>query len=140
MLFRKGAGEGFDSGGVVVIVTEEEIRPQRIECGEEGLGGDAGIDEPGIFGPADDVEDAQRELRLAGDQVLRLVELPPHGDAQRQTARVIRHEFPRETQQLAPVGGDGQLAEFLCFEEELKRGLVFRSGKDGIVELPAPFE
>ena len=34
---------------------------QRVECGEQRLGGEPGVYEAGIFGPADDVENAQRQ-------------------------------------------------------------------------------
>ena len=46
--------------------------------------------------------------------------LPPHGDAQSQTARRIGHEFPRQPQQCRIAGRDGQLAWFIRIEQSIE--------------------
>jgi hypothetical protein len=111
---------------------------KRINRGDDRPGREAGIDEPGVRRPADDVEHPQGELHLAGHQRFRRIQLPAHGKELGQAAFGITHQLPGQSQERALVGGDGERPRLGGIQQRFDQRRILRRGKDRVVKPLAP--
>jgi hypothetical protein len=111
---------------------------ERIEGLEERLRREPGIDEARIGRSADDVEDAQGEIRRARCGLLRLFQLSTHRYPLCEPACIVGHELPGQPQQRRVLGDEGQLAGFRGGQELLQEVAVLFGCEQGVVERVAP--